>query len=192
MTRPRPTLGAEVMFARRARGGDWISWLRHPAFAGAIGLARLPGILLSSLANDLAVIRAAGATCLITLTEAHELRWAGRGDFAAEVERAGFVWHHLPIRDLGVPDARFEAEWRAVGPELRGRLAEGERLVIHCYAGLGRTGLITARLLIEFGEDPDRAITLVRSARKGSIQTAEQEAYLRAVAGAAPARTTAG
>ncbi len=180
------------MFARRARNGDWISWLRHPAFAGAIGLTRLPGILLSSLANDLGAIRAAGATCLITLTEARELRWAGRGNFGAAVERAGLVWHHLPIRDLGVPDARFEAEWQAVGPELRGRLAGGERLVIHCYAGLGRTGLITARLLVEFGEDPDRAIALVRSARRGSIQTAEQETYLRAVAGAALLRAAAG
>jgi ADP-ribosyl-[dinitrogen reductase] hydrolase len=180
------------MFARRARSGDWISWLRHPAFAGAIGLTRLPGILLSSLANDLAVIRASGATCLVTLTEARELRWAGRGDFAAEVERAALVWHHLPIRDFGVPDARFEAEWQAVGPELRDRLEQGERLVIHCYAGLGRTGLITARLLIEFGEDPDRAIALVRSARRGSIQTAEQETYLRAVAGAALLRAAAG
>jgi protein-tyrosine phosphatase len=180
------------MFARRARSGDWISWLRHPAFGGAIGLARLPGILLSSLANDLAAIRAAGATCLVTLTEARELRWSGRGDFAAEVERAGLLWHHLPIRDLGVPDSRFEAGWQAVGPELRGRLARGERLVIHCYAGLGRTGLIAARLLIEFGEDPDRAIALVRAARRGSIQTAQQEIYLYTLAGAALPRAAAG
>ena len=66
-----------------------------------------------------------------------------------------------------------------MGAELRRRLVAGERLVIHCYAGLGRTGLLAARLLIEFGEPPQRAIGLVRRARSGAIQTYEQEAYLR-------------
>ena len=51
-------------------------------------------------------------------------------------------------------------------------------MVLHCYAGLGRTGLVAARILIEFGELPVRAIALVRAARRGTIQTAEQEAYL--------------
>ncbi len=171
------------MFARRAREGDWISWLQHPRFAGAIGLTRLPGLWLRSLTDDLATIRASGASSLITLTQAGELRWAGRGDFGAAVARAALTWYHLPIRDLGVPDAAFEDAWRTVGPRLRRELESGHRLVIHCYAGLGRAGLVAARLLIEFGEPPERAIDLVRRVRPGAIQTAEQELYLRSLTG---------
>ncbi len=169
------------MFARRARAGDWISWLQHSRFAGAIGLTRLPGLWLHSLTDDLAIIRASGASSLITLTQASELRWAGRGDFGAAVARAALAWYHLPIRDFGVPDAAFEDAWRAVGPRLCRELEAGGRLVIHCYAGLGRAGLVAARFLIEFGEPPERAIGLVRRVRPGAIQTAEQEAYLQSL-----------
>jgi len=31
----------------------------------------------------------------------------------------------------------------------------GEAIVIHCRGGLGRTGIVAARLLVEFGEDPE-------------------------------------
>jgi ADP-ribosyl-[dinitrogen reductase] hydrolase len=125
------------------------------------------------------MIRASGATSLVSLTEPRELRWAGPGDFGAAVARAELSWYHLPIRDFSVPDAGFEQTWSSVGAELRRRLVAGERLVIHCYAGRGRTGLLAARLLIEFGEPPQRAIGLVRRVRSGAIQTYEQEAYLR-------------
>ncbi len=175
------------MFGRRARTRDWISWLEHRRFAGAIGLTRLPGLWLASLASDLATIRASGAASLVSLTGTGELRWAGSGDFGAAVARAGLAWYHLPIRDFGVPDAGFEAAWRLAGPCLCRELEAGERVVIHCYAGLGRAGLVAARLLIEFGEPPERAIGLVRRVRPGAIQTARQEAYLQSLTDRRPA-----
>ena len=41
------------------------------------------------------------------------------------MKRAGLVWHHLPIRDLGVPDAAFEDAWRVTGPQLCDELEAG-------------------------------------------------------------------
>jgi ADP-ribosyl-[dinitrogen reductase] hydrolase len=174
----RSFLAQDLMIHTMPSGPSWISWLTHPAFAGAIGLARLPGKRLQSLAEDLAEIRAAGATTLVTLNEWSELRRVGHEDFPAEVTRAGLAWHHLPIRDFGIPDTTFELAWHERGPRLRQRLRQGDAIVIHCYAGLGRSGLVAARLLIEFGESPERAIERVRDARPGSVQTAEQEDYL--------------
>ncbi|MBL8705493.1 MAG: hypothetical protein JNM30_11640, partial [Rhodospirillales bacterium] len=46
--------------------------------------------------------------------------------------------------------------------------------------GLGRTGMIGARLLVELGVAPDAAIAAIRKARPGSIETAEQEEHVRA------------
>jgi len=44
---------------------------------------------------------------------------------------------------------------------------------------LGRTGTIAARLLIEFGLNPDDAIKEVRASRSGAIETSSQEQYVR-------------
>ncbi len=91
----------------------------------------------------------------------------------------GIRWFHLPIVDVGIPDERFEEEWETAGKVLRRILADGGRIVLHCRGGLGRTGTIAARLLVEFGMTPREAIAKVRIARPGAIQTREQEECVR-------------
>jgi len=44
--------------------------------------------------------------------------------------------------------------------------------------GYGRTGMVAARLLIEFGVEPEEAIARVRSARPGAIEMPQQEAWV--------------
>ncbi|MDP7292161.1 MAG: hypothetical protein QF497_08015, partial [Verrucomicrobiota bacterium] len=56
----------------------------------------------------------------------------------------------------------------------------GESIVLHCKGGLGRTGTIAARLLVELGMTPGNAILAVREARPGAIETSAQETYVLA------------
>lgn len=156
-----------------------IDWLIHDAFAGRIGITHCPGGRGLPLARDLDLIGRSGARALVTLVEQDELDALGVAGLEGLIADAGIDWYHLPIVDFGVPDQRFEARWREHGPALRARLAEGQDIIIHCYAGLGRSGIVAARLLIDFGEPPERAIALVRRVRRGAIQNAEQEAYVR-------------
>lgn len=163
-------------------GTSWgrIDWLEHPSFAGRIGLTRCPGTWSGppGLADDIAAIRAEGVTALVSLNEDRELRLAGLDNLGDAARRRRLAWYYLPIRDFDVPGAEFEQRWRTAGPELRRRLGHGESVVMHCWAGLGRSGMIAARLLVEFGEPPPNAVSLVRRVRRGAIQTAEQEAYV--------------
>jgi len=69
----------------------------------------------------------------------------------------------------------FEEEWETAGEELLQILRDDGRIVLHCRGGLGRTGTIAARLLVEFGMDPCDSIRRVRVARMGAILTREQE-----------------
>jgi ADP-ribosyl-[dinitrogen reductase] hydrolase len=88
-------------------------------------------------------------------------------------------WLHAPIRDVGVPDAAFEAAWTTIGEGLRNRLRAGFDVVVHCKGGLGRAGMLAARLMVELGGDPAKAIDLIRKVRPGAIETAAQEAHVR-------------
>jgi ADP-ribosyl-[dinitrogen reductase] hydrolase len=169
------------MFALRRERAARISWLRHPSFTGAIGLTRLPGAWFNALETDLEAIRASGASTLVSLVGTTELHRTGADDFGASVAAAGLAWHHLPIRDFGVPNQQFETVWAVSGPALRRRLVGGEKVVIHCFAGLGRSGMVAARLLVEMGEQPAKALDRVRAARPGAVQTAEQEAHLHRI-----------
>ena len=83
-------------------------------------------------------------------------------------------WLHLPIRDVGTPSAAFEADCR-----LRDLLDNGQNILVHCRGGLRRAGMIAARLLVESGVEPDEAMTRVRAARPGAIETPRQEAWVR-------------
>ena len=130
------------------------------------------------LDTDLAAIRAWGASALVTLMESHELMSLKVGRLAEAVRSMGLDWYHLPIRDLSIPSKAFETQWRTSGRDLRDRLLGGQALVAHCRGGLGRTGLIAARLLIELGEAPRKALERVRAARPGAVETGAQEQYV--------------
>ena len=127
---------------------------------------------------DLDLIKAWPAAAVVTLIEPHEFEFLGVGGLGEGVRQRGMKWYHLPIRDVSVPDVQFEQRWQTAGPELLETLKQGDGIVIHCRGGLGRAGLVAARLLIETGVPADKAIRCVRAARPGAIETKEQEDYI--------------
>lgn len=158
--------------------------------SGVIGLTFCPGKkqrgALSGdwdrdLSADLEAIKSSGTRALVTLMETDELTevHVPLTELSEKTASLGLEWHHLSIRDVDVPDERFEDLWTYSGVRLRNLLVKGEKIVIHCLGGLGRTGTIAARLLVELGTSPDAAIRAVRAARTGSIETRKQEEYVK-------------
>lgn len=155
---------------------------------GAIGLTICPGkhdpVTMSGawardLDTDLAAIRAWRAVALVTLIEDHEFVLLRVPELGPRAQALGLDWHHLPITDVSVPGKAFESRWERSGPVLLSMLRRGERVAVHCRGGLGRSGLVAARMLVELGVDPAEAIRRVRAARPGAIETSEQERYVR-------------
>ena len=87
-------------------------------------------------------------------------------------------WFHLPIADVSVPDEQFEQRWDVAGNELRSMLRRRSDVVVHCRGGLGRAGTIAARLLVELGMEPTKAIASVRAVRPGAIETLDQGEFV--------------
>ncbi|MDW8123592.1 MAG: hypothetical protein RMJ04_02325 [Geminicoccaceae bacterium] len=135
-------------------------------------------------------LHAAGVRALVSLLPRSEARALGI-DLAALARACaalGIAWWHAPIPDFAAPDAAFERRWRTRAPLLRDLLRARAGVALHCRAGLGRSGTIAARLLVELGIAPEEAIARVRASRPGAIETAAQEAHVLARARLRPAR----
>jgi ADP-ribosyl-[dinitrogen reductase] hydrolase len=152
---------------------------------GLIGLTLCPGKKdltrnwNRDINEDLQVIKSWGATTVVTLIEAHEFAMLHVETLGRDIGSLGMDWIHLPIVDVSIPDKRFEMSWVTDGPKLHARLDAGERILIHCRGGLGRTGVVAGILLVERGVNPAAAIERVRQARPGAIETRPQEVYIQ-------------
>lgn len=165
-----------------------IDTIEVPGLAGALGLVACPGVRIGeengskqvgrNVRRDLQEILRWKANGVVTLMEEHELLLLRLQHLPDLVEKAGLWWRYLPIRDMRIPDDRFEKRWDSEGVRLRIRLQAGERIVIHCFAGLGRTGMIAARVLVELGIDPADAIARVREIDSRRIQTKQQFGFI--------------
>jgi ADP-ribosyl-[dinitrogen reductase] hydrolase len=165
-----------------------IASVRPSASSGRIGITFCPGKQQSSamtgawardLGIDLDVIEAWGAVAVVTLIEDHEIVSLNVAHLGEEVRLRHMHWLHLPIADFSVPGAAFEAAWIEAGEGIRARLRDGFDIVVHCKGGLGRAGLVAARLMVELGDTAEGAITAVRAARPGAIETSAQADYVR-------------
>lgn len=154
---------------------------------GCIGITFCPGKTQASAATgawardltlDIAAIADWGAAAVLTLVEDHELKALKVEGLGKEVQRQHMNWLHAPIPDVSVPEARFEQAWTLIGEGLRDRLRAGFDIVVHCKGGLGRAGMIAARLLVELGVEPAEAIQRVRAVRPGAIETTAQEQHV--------------
>lgn len=158
---------------------------------GWIGMTICPGKIQPNsitchwqrdLETDIAVIKAWGATTVVTLLEDFEFAAVGVEKLGELVQQNGMDWIHIPIRDKCAPAEPFKQAWPIQGALLQQRLNQGEKILIHCMGGIGRTGTVAAQLLMERGWECDRAITEVRRVRQGAIETREQEDYLQNLA----------
>jgi ADP-ribosyl-[dinitrogen reductase] hydrolase len=135
------------------------------------------------LVLDLDAIYDWGAAAVVTLLEPKELILLRVEGLGQEVLRRNMLWFDLPIVDVSIPSEKFEQEWDIAGKKLRSILRRKLDVLVHCRGGLGRAGTIAARLLIELGMEPKKAIASVRAARPGAIQTSEQEEFVLGIGG---------
>ena len=127
---------------------------------------------------DMHMISAWGAKAVVTLLEDFELEMLSVTALPSLLQSRGIEWHHLPIRDVDIPDLDFEEQWRISGKRLMAILSANGKVLLHCRGGIGRTGTIAAKLLVELGYEPVAAIALVRKTRPGTIETRAQENYV--------------
>lgn len=111
--------------------------------------------------------------CLTPREELAELSPA----YHAEVVRGRlpFRWTLMPIRNFGVPED--QAGFRDAVADLAQRLQAGESVLLHCAAGMGRTGSAAACVLKALGLSSQEALERVREAGSNP-QNAAQAGFI--------------
>ena len=151
------------------------SWLIEGKLAGMAhpGSVFLSGLQAGDtrLQEDLRVLEEDGVGAVVSLTESPLDEGV--------VRTSGLDYLHLPIRDMTAPTP---ADIGRFVDFVKVSVRAGRAVVVHCAAGKGRTGTILACYLVSEGHDPEVAISRVRRARPGSIETEEQEEAVHAYA----------
>ncbi len=152
----------------------------HWVLPNLLGGMQRPG-LLRPLADDLEALHALGCKVLVNLTR--------RAPDVAGLAAYGIESHHQPIVDMSVPTLEQAYE---LCRRIEDWVGRGLPTVVHCKAGLGRTGTILACCLVLRGENSVRAVQRVRASNPAAIQTPEQLAFVSQFADDLQARREAG
>jgi protein-tyrosine phosphatase len=111
--------------------------------------------------------------CLTPRDEIEEL--SPDYDAAVRRGRTGFDWVHLPVPNFGVPpDANA---FRGAILRIAARVEAGDAVLMHCAAGMGRTGSAAACVLKALGVPSAEALERVRAAGSNP-QNAAQSGFV--------------
>ncbi|WP_373355132.1 protein-tyrosine phosphatase family protein [Pseudoroseicyclus sp. CXY001] len=143
-----------------------------PVAGGELALSPLPG-RTRHYGADLPRLLDWRPALVVTLCEPHELARMGAATLGEDLAAAGVAWAAWPIPDYGVPGEG----WEAVTEAALGRLRAGGRVLVHCFGGCGRSGMVVLRLMIAAGETPEAALARLRAVRPCAVETEGQMAW---------------
>ena len=138
--------------ASRPRGGDWLE-------------------------DELAGWRREGIDTVLSLLTSEEENELELSNEVRHAKARGMQFVSFPIPDREVPDS--ETDVVVALEKLDADLSSGKNVAVHCRQGIGRTGLMTACLLVMKGLNPETAVKRLSAARGTSVpETAAQRRWI--------------
>jgi protein-tyrosine phosphatase len=107
-----------------------------------------------------------GCTHVVTLLKESE----SAPKIGSQTKNAGMEWVWVPVPNGNYPQGEVHERLLNVMPHLSQLLDDGNSLLIHCSAGIHRTGTVAYALLRWRGVERDEAMRIIHEMRK---ETAE-------------------
>lgn len=127
---------------------------------------------------DLQVIKQWNPSKVIACCEPHEYVSLGVPDIFSIAIQHDLDFLPLAFPDDTVPGKSLNKALSYYIPVLASFIVNQKNVLFFCKGGLGRSGFLFARTLIELGEAPDDALKLLRGIRPGAVYTSEQEEFI--------------
>jgi len=152
------------MFQIASIGDGFLAIMGHP------GLEQDAAITITDVARQ-------NVKQVVSLLEPDESSALGLGAEAELVTNAGMHFVSFPIADMSLPTSAHE--FAGLTLRLYRQIGTGVNTLIHCRAGIGRSGLLAAAVLLHEGRDVEQTFALVTAARGRPVpETAEQGDWL--------------
>ena len=148
-----------------------------------IGISHCPGKLSGKIGSsmqlhsDLKSLKKQKVHCIVTLADDSEIVDLGIKNFSDSISKFNFRHYREIIKDRSIPSVDQSDNIKALLKNIRNQISLEKNVLVHCNAGLGRSGLIAALLVKTIGVFPD-SISHIRRYRPGAIETKEQEGFI--------------
>ena len=132
-----------------------------------------------SIEHEFVAIAKRGILKVVSLLELTEARDVGLDRERELCEINGMEFVSYPIADWGFPSSVMEfAEFTR---SICQQITDGTNTVVHCRAGIGRSGMFAAGILLHCGYEPDDAFRHISEARGVPVpDTDEQRIWITA------------
>lgn len=111
-------------------------------------------------------LSALGATHVLTLLSENE----GAEAIGTEVRRAGLHWLWLPMTSADPPTEERTPDVRNCFEQMKLGITDGGSLLIHCSAGIHRTGMIAYAFLRFSGYSAEQASQILKQLRSHTFE----------------------
>ena len=141
-------------------------WISH--YPGKIGIE--DKIIQAEI--DLSEFKKNRIDIVVSLLEKEELKTLNMLSLFELIKKHKFIHYYFPIEDKSVPKNKVQL-YRLLD-DLCDEIHKNKKIVLHCNAGLGRSGLIAALICKKLGVS-ENPISYIREHRPGCIETKDQE-----------------
>jgi protein tyrosine phosphatase len=114
-----------------------------------------------------------GIDRIVSLLEVNESFEVGLGQERQITEKYEMEFVHYPIPDRGLPNS--VQDYLAFTKRLYQEAAGGLNTVVHCRAGIGRTGIVAAGVLLHCGFEPQDAIEHISKQRGVAVPDTQEQ-----------------
>ncbi len=114
-----------------------------------------------------------GIKQIVSLLETQETYEVGLQNEKSLTEKNDMEFSSYPIKDRGLP--KLVNEFKKFTLNLYKEISDGKNTVIHCRAGIGRTGLVAAGVLLYCGFSPKEAFGHISKKRRVQVPDTEEQ-----------------